>query len=133
MSRNASSVRACLAGNSRRSNRLRQREAVSKPESRRTLSYYETRVDELLRDQSPLKKAKMTPPTRSQLKSIRPKAFELYVLYMEIAYFKADRELFDDWTEYNAKIWNVSHDTLRAPFMLLAQFVLYVENDLSKI
>ena len=45
------------------------------------------------------------------------------------------KDLYDNWIEFNTKLWNetLSRDTLCIRFMLLAHFILYVEDDLSKI
>ena len=135
MSNNDSSPKRFNIPSRPRSKRIRQLEDTKKLEDKHRLSYYETRVYSLLRDTTPLIKVKMNTPTISQMHNIRIKALQLYLLYMEILYHKMHKDLYDNWIEFNTKLWNetLSRDTLCIRFMLLAHFILYVEDDLSKI
>ena len=113
--------------------RIRRLDEENKKKQNSRLNYYEIRVDELIADPTPLVKVKMSEPTRSQKNNIKKKGLELYILHAEITYRKLQLKHHKDWITYNTEEWNTRHESVREPFLLLAQFLLYVEEDISKL
>ena len=104
-----------------------------KIEQNSRLSYYEIRVDELIANPTSLFRANMGEPNRMQKIEILKKACELYILRSDIRYRKINIPHHEDWIEYNTNEWETCDYTVKEPFLLLAQFLLYVDTDLSKL